>query len=109
MYQSSGSTTITFEGSLSAKSPLPSQGIYTGYYIQFMVIAPQNYASSTLDNMHIVTATSEYHKHIDGYVNGLPFFYITQEVRPGMVTPLSINWGDGQIVNYTLSFQVELN
>lgn len=107
MYQAPSSTTITFHGSLSAKEPLPSQGIHTGYYVQFMVIAPQNYTASTLSNMHIVTATAEYNKQIDGYVNGLPFFYITQEIRPGMIVPLTINWGDGQVVNYTLSFQIE--
>lgn len=105
--QASQSTTVIFRGQLYGKAPIPSEGIHTGYYIQFMAISPIAYSSDTLNHMHITTATNEYDKQIDGYVDGKPFFYITQEFKNGMVTPITINWGDGIQVTYTLSFQVE--
>ncbi len=107
--QANRSTNVVFHGSLAAKAPMPSNGINTGYYVQFMVIAPNEYSQDTLAKMKVSTPTAQYGKLVDGYIGGKPYFYMTQEFIKGTKSKLTINWGDGYEVTYALTFLVETN
>lgn len=107
--QASRSTNVVFRGKLAARPPMPSNGINTGYYVQFMVIAPKAYSQDTLANMSVSTLSAHYGKLVDGYIDGKPYFYMTQEFIHGTKSKLTINWGDGYEVTYALTFLVETN
>lgn len=100
-------TNIVVRGQMAAKAPLPNQGIYTGYYVQFHFLAPATYSADELANSYVSSPYSGavYHNFIDGYTNGKPYFHFTQEFTTGRTIQLKVNWGIGE-VTYTIRFEV---
>lgn len=104
---SQNGTNIVVRGQMAAKAPLPNQGIYTGYYVQFHFLAPATYTAAELANSYVSSPYSGavYHNFIDGYTNGKPYFHYTQEFTTGRTIQLKVNWGIGE-VTYTIRFEV---
>lgn len=99
---------IVLSGRMAAQERKPEIGINSPSYIVLQIVAPKAYSDAELSKMNIKTnngevLTQEQNNILASHtINGKPYFTLTQEFMTGKQYLLTVDWGNGVPITYTI-------